>query len=271
MDQLTIDPPSATRSALRVAFLASGSRGNATAVCCGGETLLIDAGVSARETCRRLAACGIAERSVCAVLLTHEHADHVAGVRVLARRLGVPVLGTEGTLRGAASALADVPEVGKVTVAEELSLGAWQVRAFATSHDAAQPVGYVLRCGESAAFGLASDTGMLSAGVLEALRGCALVGLEANHDVEMLRHGPYPRFLKERIASARGHLSNDDAAGALETLLAHGTRTVCALHLSEHNNTATVARRTLEARLAELDGSMRVAVARQDAPVVCEL
>jgi phosphoribosyl 1,2-cyclic phosphodiesterase len=256
---------------LRIAFLASGSRGNVVAVCSERDVLLVDAGLSARETRRRLAEALIDETRVRAILLTHEHSDHVAGVRVLSRQLDVPVLATEGTIRGAATHLASVQSVERVRPDEDMVLGELRVRAFRTSHDAAEPVGYVFEDGQGTRFGLASDTGHVPSQALEVLESCAIVGLESNHDVSMLRTGAYPRFLKERILSSTGHLSNDDAAVVLERLIEAGVRSVCALHLSEQNNTPGIVRETLQCCVDRSGARVQMSIARQNTAVTCSV
>lgn len=261
-------PGHATDTGLHIAFIASGSRGNTVAVCAGTDVVLIDAGLSARETRRRLASAGVDETRVRAILLTHEHADHVAGVRVLAKQLDIPVFATEGTIRHAAP-LAALENVERMRVDREVVIGGLRIRAFRTSHDAAEPVGYAIENAYGARFGLASDTGHVPEAALEVLERCMIVGLESNHDVNMLRSGPYPRFLKERILSSTGHLSNDDAATVMARLIEAGVQSVCALHLSEQNNAPAIVRRTLEACVARSGACVDVAVATQHTTVEC--
>lgn len=249
-----------------VAFLGSGSAGNATAVECGGRCVLVDCGFSARETVRRLESCGIAREAVEAVLLTHEHGDHVRGVEVLARRLGLPVLATEGTLRRARVGGAGGE---RVRAGEVVAVGGLRVTVFPASHDAADPVGFAFRSPCGGSFGMATDTGALTPEALEALSECEWVGLETNHDVGMLVEGPYPWFLKRRILSERGHLSNAAAAEALERLAAGRTRRVVALHLSRTNNTPDAALAALTARAEELSLPLSIGAVGQDRPRLC--
>lgn len=257
-------PPHAQEPRLRVAFLGSGSAGNSTALSWGDTTILIDAGFSARQTLRRLEEVGIEESSIRAIVLTHEHSDHVRGVRVLAKRLaGVPVYATKGTRRAAGlDGLVDDPRDlarGETLVVRDLRLV-----AFRTSHDAADPVGVRIDAPCGGSFGLATDTGELTPEALEALAGCDVIGIECNHDIDMLVNGPYPRFLKERILSAHGHLSNDAAAKGIERLAHDGLRAVVALHLSRTNNAPEQARSALTVALDRLAHPATVTCVQQD-------
>ena len=230
---------------MRLIVLASGSSGNAALVESGGRAVLLDAGISAREMLRRLAAAGASDVRIEAVLVTHEHADHVRGVRVLARRLGVPVIASVGTLQAAAACLADVPETIAISRGEQISLAGMRVGAFATAHDAAEPLGFTFESRRGHRITIATDTGVVTPEVADALTGANVIGLEANHDLRMLADGPYPPFLKRRIAGDRGHLSNESAAAALAAARWKGLSHVFALHISEQNNTPTAARGAL--------------------------
>ncbi len=253
---------------IRVAFLGSGSGGNATALSFGRTLLLLDCGFSARETARRMAVCGLDASAVTAMLVTHEHADHLCGVPVFARRHDVPVFLSDGTRR--ASRLADERgcETHCVRAGETFSLGEVCVTPFRTSHDCAEPLGYRFDAPDGTSVGIATDTGVASDELAEALDGCRLLGIEANHDVDMLENGPYPLFLRRRIASDRGHLSNAAAAALLERLVHDGLRQLVGMHVSRQNNTAELAARTLRVRLAVLGLDVPVAVADQDVPLV---
>jgi phosphoribosyl 1,2-cyclic phosphodiesterase len=251
---------------LSVAFLGSGSSGNATIVTCGDTTLLVDCGFSARETARRMAAIGVSADAVNALLVTHEHSDHVSGVPVFARRHHVPVFATYRTARAADLAAEPGCDVHALRAGEECVIGEVRVRPFRTSHDAVEPVGYVFTSPGGIRLGIATDLGVLTAEVAEALAGCHIIGIEANHDDAMLANGPYPPFLKRRIASERGHLSNRDASHALELLAHDGLRQVIGLHVSRKNNTPGLARRALAARAAAIGLGCEVDVVAQDRP-----
>jgi phosphoribosyl 1,2-cyclic phosphodiesterase len=235
---------------VRVTFLASGSSGNAALIESGGRAVLLDAGLSAREIMRRVAAAGLGDVRIEAILLSHEHIDHVRGARVLARRLNVPVIATGGTLSAAAASLADVPERVRIDRRERFTVAGMRIAAFATTHDAAEPACYRFENRTGRCVAVATDTGVITPEVAEALSGAHVVGLESNHDLEMLETGPYPPFLKRRIAGERGHLSNDDAAAALAAIRWRGLAHVFALHLSEQNNTPEHARVALARPLA---------------------
>lgn len=253
---------------LTLRVLGSGSRGNAAVVAFRSTTLLLDCGFSARETARRLAACGFAPEALTALLVTHEHGDHSAGAAVFSRRHGVPVFGSEGTLRGAGLPGQRGCELHRARAGSSFTLGELTVTPFRTSHDCAEPLGYVFEAPDGDRLGVLTDTGIASAEVREALAGCRTLGLEVNHDPHMLANGPYPPFLQRRIAGDRGHLSNDAAADLLEALAHDGLRTIVGMHVSQQNNTPTLAGRALRARLGAigLEG-VGVAVAPQDAPL----
>lgn len=247
---------------LRVVFLGSGSAGNATAVACGNDVILIDCGFSAREVARRMARAGLDANSVSAVFVTHEHSDHIRGVEVFARRHGCAVFATHGTAR-AGDLRGRCSDVCTLSDGEAVRVGALEVLPFTTSHDALEPVGLRVDAG-GASLGLATDTGVLTPQAAEALIGVQTLALECNHDLGMLDGGPYPYFLKQRIRSARGHLSNADAADALERLATDSLRHVIAMHRSRTNNTATLAEKALSQRLSAIGHGARVDVARQD-------
>ena len=254
---------------LRVVFLGSGSGGNAVAVTDGDTTLLIDCGFSAREVARRMALAGLDAGSVDAILLTHEHSDHLRGVEVFARRHCCEVVATTGTRRAAGLDFMDACVVG-LAAGSELRIGTLTVLPFRVSHDAAEPVGFRVTAPSGMCFGLATDTGVLTPEAAEGLAEVDLLGLESNHDLRMLEAGPYPGFLKRRILSREGHLSNFDAADALEALVSNRLKRVVAVHRSDTNNTSSLARRGLVARLAAIGLELPVDVAPQSSPLDCE-
>jgi len=219
--------------------LGSGSAGNSSVVRAGRTTLLIDIGFSARETERRLARAGVAVESVTAILLTHEHNDHVAGAAVASRRWGVPVF-----CRASVARAARLHEEGVVhleTLPESrFDLGDLRVTPFPVPHDAVETVGFVVE-GEGIRLGYATDMGEVTDTVVERLTGSHILAVEANHDVDMMRHGPYPWHLKRRILGDRGHLSNEGTAELLARVTGTETRQVVLTHLSETNNTPELA------------------------------
>lgn len=255
---------------MRVTFLASGSSGNAAVIESGGRAVLLDAGLSAREILRRAEIAGAGDARIEAILLTHEHVDHVRGARVLSRRLGVPVFGTAGTLTAAATHLDDVPETVRVERRERFTLAGLRITTFATAHDAAEPVGYAFESRSGRRLVIATDTGTITPEIADAFAGAHVVGIESNHDVRMLEAGPYPPFLKRRIAGERGHLSNDDAASAVSNALWRGLGHVFALHISEQNNTPEHARSAL-ARALGRTGSANLEMVGRNEILGCEV
>jgi phosphoribosyl 1,2-cyclic phosphodiesterase len=250
---------------LRVLVLGSGSAGNSIAVSDGHATVLVDCGFSARETARRLVRGGLDPATVRGILVTHEHTDHTRGIEVFTRRHESVVLASRGT-RQAARLDAVAGEVRTVRSGESYRVGPFLVVAFRTSHDAAEPVGYRIETPGGAVVGIATDTGVVTPEAEEALAGCDVLGLESNHDRRMLESGPYPYFLKRRIASDRGHLSNGDAAAALGRLLSPRLRRVVALHRSQTNNTRDLVLDALRKRSAELGFEGELLAADQSVP-----
>jgi len=250
---------------VRVVVLASGSAGNALVVQAGGTSVLIDCGLSQRALAKRMVAAGLDPDGLDAVLLTHEHGDHVRGVEMLVRRLGLPVLATAGTV-AALDAAAMVE--GSLVSGRPVRIGGVTAVPVATSHDAAEPVGFVLDDG-SASVGVVTDTGVATHLLLDRLAGCHALLIECNHDPDMLRLGPYPWPLKQRIASRTGHLSNAQSRDAIEVLAHDGLEVVVGMHLSRENNVPELVRRELARPLA--GSGIRVAVANQDQPMVIEV
>ncbi|HVP25934.1 MAG TPA: MBL fold metallo-hydrolase [Methanomicrobiales archaeon] len=248
---------------MRITVLASGSKGNCTYVDNGSGALLVDCGLSVREALARMQAAGSDPALVRAILLTHEHTDHILGAVAMARRLGVPVYGTGGTLLGLAGAETGRRPVQLVRIdpGSGCSIDGFAVDAFATSHDAREPCGYTIRSGDLR-FTCCTDTGLIPGPVSRCLRDSDTIILESNHCPEMLRTGPYPESLKRRIRSRRGHLSNAAAASCLREI-ASDMGAVILGHLSETNNTPGKALASArEAFGFYLDG-VEILVARQ--------
>ncbi len=227
---------------LRVTVLASGSAGNAVLVESDGDRVLMDAGLSADAIERALASVGVRPEALAAILLTHEHDDHARGAGPLGRTAGVPVLANAATLEAAGKALAGAAGRPFAT-GRPFEIGRFVVTAFPVPHDAAEPVGFTLASG-GRRITVATDLGSADETLDGHLAASDLVVLESNYDLGLLHVSGYPWFLKNRILSVRGHLSNDDAARALART-AGRRRLICLAHLSEVNNLAALARDTV--------------------------
>lgn len=220
---------------LRFKVLGSGSTGNATLVEGGGARVLVDAGLGPRQLGERLVSAGVDPASIDAVLVSHEHTDHARGAAAFAVRWGMPLVGTRGTYRAAGFAAAGLPGYERIEPGEVRTFARLGVRALRIPHDAAAPLAFVLSVG-GISFGHATDLGHLGRDFVGAFGACDALLLESNYDPAMLRDGPYPWSLKERILGPLGHLSNGDVARFLETGLGGTCRRVVLAHLSQKNN-----------------------------------
>jgi len=235
---------------LRFTILASGSTGNAAIVRTDEATLLIDAGLSARKLEERMRERGIQPADIDAVLVTHEHADHVSGLGAFARKYNLPVYANEATWAAMERQTAGIADANRKTFATggEIEFGGLIVRSYPVSHDAAEPVGYCF-IADGYKLSFVTDLGYFSGKVKEAVIDSDVVVLEANHDVEMLRMGRYPWNVKRRILSDVGHLSNEAAGEALAELMTDRTKRVYLAHLSLDHNMQELARMTVESVL----------------------
>lgn len=265
-------------------ILASGSSGNAAIVEGPQTSILIDCGLSRRELLRRSQELDIDTDRIAAVFITHEHSDHVGGLRVFAKHFGGPIFATSGTahILSHRSSM-DGVRFSLISTDAQKRVGEITVQAFSTSHDVAEPVGFRFSLLDEKNFeidsiGYCTDTGILTDGALTELAGARILALESNHDEHMLATGPYPQMLKERVGGPYGHLSNEQAASALAGLIRPNTRTVVGMHLSRENNRPSLAVRTLAAALgaepvndtytqAKTAGGLQVLVAGQDWPM----
>jgi phosphoribosyl 1,2-cyclic phosphodiesterase len=248
---------------MRVWILGSGSKGNAVLLECGATRVLVDSGFSARRLAERLRCIAVDPASIHALVLTHEHSDHLSGVARAVRRWGWPVHATAGTVRGAGDALAGA-SVHVVAPGIAFTVGSLTLDPVRTSHDANEPVAVVAtsaRSGMRAA--IVTDTGVATPEVRESMRHADLLVVEANHDESMLQTGPYPWHLKRRVASDRGHLSNRAACELVATSVHSGLQQVVLAHLSETNNTPDVALAAMRGALRRARFRGTVAAARQ--------
>ena len=230
--------------------LFSGSSGNATYIATEDCALLIDVGLPASTIEKALRQNGIDPSSIGGILVTHEHSDHIAGLGPFSRRYDVPVyanLPTWDAMNSKVGAVA-TKNARVFTNGQDFYIGDMGIRPFSTPHDSASSVGYSLFY-KGKQFTYMTDIGCFSASLLEEAKGADLVFLESNHDLDMLKNGKYPAYLKRRILSNRGHLSNKDAGDALIKLCESGVRRVMLGHLSRENNTEDVARDTALAAL----------------------
>ena len=234
---------------MKICSLASGSKGNCLYLETGDTRVLIDAGLSLRETLLRLEGCGINAASVHAVLVTHEHIDHVRCVGSFARKFKIPVIASQPVHRKMENQFKKTRgiefESGRAITFRDVSID-----PFPITHDACDPVGFVLESREGRC-GTATDLGIATRLVTEKLRGCRALNLESNHDVDMLMNGPYPWVLKQRIKSSHGHLSNEDSLGLMFDLAHAGLDALVMAHLSEVNNHPDHVVRSTEAFLRD--------------------
>ena len=236
---------------MRFASLGSGSQGNALIVQAGETCIMLDCGFPLRETVSRLARAGLEASDLAGIIVTHEHADHGDGVFPLARRFGVPVWLTHGTLGALREANPDIDDectLNLVDSSRGCAVGDLTVQPFTVPHDAREPVQYVLSDG-ARRLGVLTDTGCSTAHIESNLSGCDALVLECNHDLDMLMSGPYPPTLKARIASRLGHLDNQASGAILAALDCSRLKHVIAAHLSQENNTPELARSALAAAL----------------------
>lgn len=246
--------PGTRGGALHLHVLGSGSRGNCALVEGPQGLIMIDNGFSRREVLARMHDLDLNENDVRAFILTHEHSDHVSGVSVWVKRFDGPLFASRGTAE-ARKYLACLP-FETFMPGEALEIAGIRVETFPTSHDVVNPVGFRFSCaGDS--IGYVTDTGILPPGAMRLLAKTRILAIESNHDVPMLRTGSYPRHLQNRIISELGHLSNEQAAAALPSLVDECTEQVIAMHISQENNRPSLAVRALAAAVgARLDDEL---------------
>ncbi|MBN1571085.1 MAG: MBL fold metallo-hydrolase [Acidobacteria bacterium] len=246
--------------------LGSGSSGNATLVSDGETHILVDVGLSGRETAKRLRECGIEPERISAIVVSHEHGDHCRGVGPFAKDLEIPVFMTDATLSGSGMIL-DSRKHQRIQSGESFDVYGFLFTGFSVPHDSADPLGFVIEKDEIK-LGIALDLGYLSNLVLERLKGCDGIILESNHDVRMLKVGPYPWALKQRVLSRRGHLSNDSVAQFLGNDFDGQAAHIVLAHLSQKNNLPELAllsaQRALEERSGLQIGGTKLELAYQD-------
>lgn len=225
---------------MRIFTIASGSSGNCTLICDGDTCILIDAGISARRIRAALDSFGLSPDQLDGILITHEHSDHICGLKTLIKHFDIPILAPRTVANHLRWSIAGVEDyIVELKAKREDKVGGLSVLPFHTPHDTPESVGY--RITGSSVFGFCTDCGHITDEVLEGLCGSETAVIEANHNLDMLRTGPYPVMLKRRILSDSGHLSNDCCAELALKLYDSGTRQFILGHLSRENNTPELA------------------------------
>lgn len=258
---------------MRLCSIASGSSGNCIYVGSDSTHLLIDTGISKKRIDEGLHTLGVKGEELQGILITHEHSDHIQGLGVFSRKYGIPIYATRGTIRGIQEykSLGKMPEglLHEVQTDVSFELGDLTVRPFSISHDANEPAGYRISCGEKSV-AVATDLGVYDAYTVENLKGLDAVLLEANHDIHMLEVGPYPYPLKRRVMGEKGHLSNERTGQLLCDILHDKLQHVILGHLSKENNYEELAYETVKLEVTVGDNPYRgedipMMVARRDA------
>ncbi len=220
----------------RFCTLFSGSSGNSTYIGTDKEGILVDIGKNAKQTTMSLAELGLSPECVKAVFITHEHSDHIAGLRVFCNKHKIPVYATLGTLQALEDAGHLKGDFPVFQITDYADIGDLHIQCFNTFHDSADSCGYTIEFSNGVKTAVATDLGVVTDEALEALLGSKTLLLESNHDINMLQTGPYPYYLKRRILSENGHLCNDDAAKTVLKLVENGAEHIMLGHLSSENN-----------------------------------
>jgi phosphoribosyl 1,2-cyclic phosphodiesterase len=248
---------------LSVCVLASGSKGNAIYVSDGRTAVLVDAGLSGIQIEGRMRAAGLAMEELSAVIVSHEHNDHLRGVGVLSRRYHLPVYISRRTEQAGCRQLGRLHETRHFEIGRSFTIDDLLIHPFATSHDAEDSAGFTISS-NGHKIGIATDLGIATGMIKEHLKKCALLIIESNHDPAMLIEGPYPWPLKQRIKSRNGHLSNEESGTLIAEIKHKGLCHVILAHLSETNNTPQKALHALEQAMGTADRTFQVHVACQD-------
>jgi phosphoribosyl 1,2-cyclic phosphodiesterase len=245
-----------------VAPLGSGSAGNSYYFESDGTSILVDAGLGPRETKKRLEQIGRDIERLSAIVVTHEHYDHIRGAEPIARKYGLPIYLTRGTLD---ASNIDRAETNVITFENNttFAIGELNVHACRTIHDALDPACFVIEARDGTRVGLASDLGYVDKATLEHLKNCDGLFFESNHDLDMLRMGTYPWSLKRRIMSRLGHLSNDDSMSAVQRMIGADLKTLCLIHLSQKNNHEKIVRDMAARLLAKTGAQLELGIALQ--------
>lgn len=240
--------------------LASGSSGNAALLSRNGTHILLDAGISCRRITTALGQLGLTPQHLSGIFITHCHADHISGLNTIVKHWDVPIYASSETCRQLEYRIAGIRRLLQpLAPDQEFSCGTMTVLPFETAHDAPGSCGYRFND-----MGILTDTGYVTEAAADALSGVSLLVLEANHDIETLRSGPYPYYLKQRILGSQGHLSNEAAADFARHCAENGTREIVLAHLSRENNTPVMAYDAVARALAPLDTPPQLSVAPRD-------
>lgn len=256
---------------MKVCVLGSGSGGNCTYVASETTAILIDAGLSGRATGLRLAECGTTVESIQAICVTHEHSDHTSGLAVLHRAGQVKLYANHATMEGVSARVGVEKKLhwNVFSTGANFQIGDLSIDPFSVPHDAYDPVGFIIRCGETRV-GVVTDMGMVTGLIRERLRACNVLVVESNHDEQMLKEADRPWHLKQRISGRQGHLSNQHAAELLTDIAGSHLKAVFLAHLSSECNTPELALRTIDAAL-KAKGHLHVHVTVAPSDRVSEL
>ena len=248
----------------RFCTFASGSGGNAALVSSGDTHILIDMGISCRRICQSLKQFGLMPEDLSAILITHEHGDHISGLATYIKKYTTPIYTTSPTARQLIYRFAGIePLIRCAEWGETHEIGSVRIKVLASSHDCAGSCAFRIDT-TGGTIGYLTDTGFIPGETAASLMGAKLLVLESNHDVEMVRSGPYPYPLKKRVLGMQGHLSNEVAATFAVDSVRAGTQAILLAHLSRENNTPQVALNTIEPWLAAADFDGRLSVAPAD-------
>lgn len=257
---------------MKLCTIASGSSGNCVYVASDQTKLLVDVGISTKRIEEGLSSIDIKADSLQGILITHEHTDHISGLRVLSKRYNIPIYATYETVQAILrkKSMDEIPGelFHYIKPDEEFKINDISIEPFATSHDASNPVGYTLQANDKK-LGIATDLGTYDDYIVSKLKDSDLLMIEANHDVNMLMVGNYPYFLKQRITGDKGHLSNEATASLLLKLLNDKLKNIILAHLSRENNYEELAYETVSCELNTFGydlNSLDLSVARRDAP-----